>query len=67
MSEYGIKIKNFQAGSIYDCNRGIRDCYDYTDAMLTNSLFSYFLIDNGLNVWKEESTRDMVVDRLTMK
>ena len=60
MSEYGIKIKNFQAGSIYDCNRGIRDCYDYTDAMLTNSLFSYFLIDNGLNVWKEESTRDII-------
>ena len=60
MSEYGIKIKNFQAGSIYDCNRGIRDDYDYTDAMLTNSLFSYFLVDNGLNIWKGESTRDVI-------
>lgn len=60
MSEYGIKIKNFQAGSIYDCNLGIRDNYDYTDAMLTNSLFSDFMIKNGLSVWNNESTRDII-------
>ena len=60
MSEYGLKIKNFQAGSIYDCNLGIRDSYHYTDAMLTNSLFSDFMIKNGLNVWNNESTRDII-------
>ena len=60
MSEYGLKIRNFQAGSIYDCNLGIRNNYDYTDAMLTNSLFSDFMIKNGLNVWNNESTRDII-------
>ena len=60
MSEYGLKIKNFIAGSIYECNTGIRDTYDYTDAMLSNSLFSDFLRDNGLNIWKGESTRDII-------
>lgn len=60
MSEYGLKIKNFQAGSLYEYNLGLRDNYDYTEAMLTNSLFSYFMIENGLNVWKEESTRDII-------
>ena len=60
MSEYGLKIKNFQAGSIYDCNLGIRNNYDYTDAMLANSLFSDFLIKNGLTVWNNESTRDII-------
>lgn len=60
MSEYGIKIKNFIAGSIKECNAGVRDTYDYTDAMLSNSLFSDFLKENGLHVWKEESTRDII-------
>ena len=60
MSEYGIKIKNFQAGSLYGYNLGIRDRLDSTNAMLTNSLFSDFLKDNGLTVWKNESTRDII-------
>jgi len=60
MSEYGIKIKNFQAGSLYGYNLGIRDRLDSTDAMLTNSLFSDFLKENGLNIWKGESTRDVI-------
>jgi hypothetical protein len=28
MSEYGIKIKNIAAGSIYECNIGVRDNLD---------------------------------------
>ena len=60
MSEYGIKIKNFEAGSLYGYNLGIRDRLDSTDAMLTNSLFSDFLKENGLNIWKGESTRDVI-------
>ena len=60
MSEYGLKIKNFEAGSLYSYNLGVRNNYDYTNAMFTNSLFSDFIIQNGLNVWKNESTRDII-------
>ena len=28
--------------------------------MFTNSLFSDYLLANGLKVWKEESTRDII-------
>lgn len=54
---------------LYDVNLGTRDYFTYTDAMLNNSLFSYFLKKNGLNVYrrkqdeefsKDESTRDVV-------
>jgi len=60
VSKYGLKIKNFQAGSLFGYNNGTRDRLDSTDAMLTNSLFSDFIIQNGLNVWKGESTRDII-------
>ena len=36
MSEYGLKIKNFEAGSLYGYNLGVRDRLDSTDAMFTN-------------------------------
>lgn len=45
---------------LYDVNLGIRDYFTYTDAMLNNSLFSYYLQRNGLNVYKGESTRDII-------
>lgn len=54
---------------LYDVNLGTRDYFTYTDAMLNNSLFSEFLKQNGLNVYrkkqdqefsKDESTRDIV-------
>lgn len=60
MSKYGLKIKNIEAGSLYGYNLGVRDNYDSTNAMLTNSLFSDFIKSHGLNVWKEESTRDII-------
>lgn len=60
MSEYGIKIKNISAGMLYDVNLGTRDYFTYTDAMFNNSLFSFFLQKNGLNVYKGESTRDII-------
>ena len=60
MSEYGIKIKNFEAATIFGCNIGTRDRLESTDAMLTNSLFLDFLKENGLNIWKESSTRDVI-------
>lgn len=38
----------------------MRDHYEYKDAMFTNSLFSDFLKEHGLKVWKEDSTRDII-------
>lgn len=60
MSEYGIKIKNYEAGSIHGIDLGVRTAYDCKDAMLTNSLFLDFLKENGLNIHKGESTRDVI-------
>lgn len=58
-SKYGIKIKNFQAGSLYQCNIGVRKNYDYTKAMFANNLLMYYLLDNGLKV-ENGWTRDIV-------
>ena len=58
-SKYGIKIKNFQAGSLYQCNIGVRQNYDYTKAMFTNNLLMYFLLENGLKV-ENGWTRDII-------
>ena len=60
MSKYGIKIKNMPAGMLYDVNLGIRDYFTYTEAMFNNSLFNFFLQKNGLNIYKGESTRDII-------
>ena len=59
VSKYGIKIKNFQAGSLYQCNIGVRKNYDYTKAMFANNLLMYYLLDNGLKV-ENGWTRDIV-------
>lgn len=34
--------------------------YDSKDAMLTNSIFCDFLLENGLNIYKGNSTRDII-------
>ena len=60
MSEYGVKIHNFSSGSIMECMQGVRDIYDYTDAMLTNSLFLDFLKLNGLKIYRGSTTRQIV-------
>ena len=44
----------------------LRDRYDYTDAMLNNSLFSIYMIKNGMNVYKGKSTRDIICLELTL-
>lgn len=60
MSKYGYKIRNIKASTLYGYNQGIRDRYDYTDAMLNHSLFSNYMVKNGLNIYKGESTRDII-------
>lgn len=60
MSEYGIKIRNYEAASVYEHYYGFRSYLDATDAMLVNSLFKDFLMENGLKTHKGESTRDII-------
>lgn len=60
MSEYGIKIKNYEAAVIFEHNLGVRDFIDSTRAMLANSLFAEFLVANGLEMKGNDSTRDVV-------
>lgn len=60
MGKYGYKIRNIKASTLYGYNQGTRDRYDYTEAMLNHSLFSNYMVKNGLNIYKEESTRDIV-------
>lgn len=58
-SKYGVKIKNYKAGSIYEYSLGVREKYHQKNAMFTNNLFLYFLLDNGLKVIKG-TTRDII-------
>ena len=60
IGEFGLKIKNIEASTLFEHNNGVRDHYEYKDAMFTNSLFMDYLLDHGLRVWKEESTRDLI-------
>lgn len=60
MSKYGLKIKNIKAGTLFGFNHGVRDRYDYTDAMFSKSLFYDYIEANGMNVWNKESTRDII-------
>lgn len=61
MSEYGIRIKNIEAASIYEYKYGFRNNLDQTNAMLVNSLFLDFLLKEKLiRIHKEESTRDII-------
>lgn len=58
--KYGIKIKNIEASTLLEYNNGIRDHFEYKDAMFTNSLFNDFLQDNGLKIEKNGSTKDII-------
>ena len=58
--EFGVRIKNIEAGSLYENNLGVRDSFRYTNAMMTNSLFLDYLLNNGLKIWKGTMTRDII-------
>jgi hypothetical protein len=59
-NKYGVKIKNIEAGTLYENNLGVRDYYSYTSAMFSNSLLLDFLLENGLKVSKDGRTRDII-------
>jgi len=58
--KYGLRIRTYQAGSIEGYNQGVRDRYDFKEAMLTNSMFLNYMKDHGLTIRNEESTRDII-------
>lgn len=60
ISEYGLKIKNIEASTLFEYNKGLRDHYEYKDAMFTNSLFKDYICANGMKAWKDESTKDII-------
>ena len=60
MGEYGLRIRNYKAGALYGYNLGVRERYDYTDAMFNKSLFYYHMLDHGMSAYKDESTRDLI-------
>ena len=60
LSQYGLKIKNFSCGILYEYNLGVREHLTYTNAMFTNNLLSYYLVENGLKVSKDGRTRDII-------
>nr|DAW84277.1 MAG TPA: hypothetical protein [Bacteriophage sp.] len=58
--KYGIRIKNIEASTLYEYNNGVRDHFEYKKAMFTNSLFKDYLMENGLKLLNESSTRDII-------
>lgn len=61
MGTYGWKIRNYKAATVYGKNIGIRDRYDYTEAMLHHSLFSDWLNDHGMQTGKNnDRTKDII-------
>ena len=63
--DYGIKINNFASGALYGYNLGTREFLETKKGILPNSLFLDFLLENGLNVYKESSTRDVICIEFT--
>lgn len=60
MSQYGLKICNFEAGSVYEYMNGYRGRLDSTKAMLVNSLFLDYLLDNDLLNIQGDFTRSII-------
>ena len=58
--KYGVRIKNISCGSLYAYNLGVRDRYEWKQAMMVNSLLLNFLKENGLKIEKNGSTKDIV-------
>lgn len=63
MGKYGLKIKTVEAAVLYEYNQGLRDYYDYTWAMLPNSLLLDYLESIGLSNYKGKSTEDVICVR----
>lgn len=60
MSDYGLRIKNIEASTLFEMNNGVRDHFEYKNSMFTNSLFHDFLITNGMEIMNGKSTKDLI-------
>jgi len=60
MLKSGVRINNIQAASIYEYMNGFRGYMDTTKAMLVNSLFLDYLLDNELIDVQNDSTRSII-------
>ena len=61
MGKYGLRITNYECASLYEYEHGLRTRPDSTKAMLVNSLFLDFLLDNDLiQVSHKDFTRDII-------
>ena len=47
-----VRIKNLEAGALYENNLGVRESFRYTNAVIAPSLFLDYLLGNGLKIWK---------------
>ncbi len=60
MSEFGFKIQNIEASTLFEYNAGLKEHYEYKEAMFANSLFKEYLEQNGLQLYKDDFTRDII-------
>lgn len=60
MLKYGVGIKNIEASTLYEYNKGLRTRYESKEAIMPNSLFLDFLLENKLKLHKEETTREII-------
>ena len=60
MSQYGIRIFNYEAASIYEYMNGFRGRLDSTKAMLVNSLFLDFLLEKKILKIQNDFTRSII-------
>lgn len=58
--EYGIKIKNIEASTLFEYNIGVRNHFEYKNAMFTNSLLHDYLLNNGLKIKNDSYTKDII-------
>lgn len=59
INQYGLKIKNIEAATLLEHNKGLRDHFEYKEAMFVNSLFLDYLKSNGLS-HNGETTKDII-------
>ena len=59
-SKYGLKICNYDAAIIDECNRGIRKYMSFSRATFPNSLLCDYLLKHGLKVTNGNTTKDII-------
>ena len=65
MSEFGLKIRNIEASTLFEYNNGVRDHYEFKNALFVKSLFYDFIVgDTQAQKDKvkhnNKSTRDII-------